>query len=115
MADFTLRFDVANIEKLTRGAAALGLTRGMAVVQAKSMDNTPVDTGNLKASQTVVPATPASLRAALVSDTPYGVYVHERMTAKHTSGAAKFMEDAVNSEAAKAFGVVAATIAERAL
>lgn len=99
-----------NIEKLTRQAAALGLTRGMMIVQGKSMDNTPVDTGNLKASQTVEPATPTSLVATLFTDVPYAVPVHEIMTNNHPVGMAKFMELAVQSEQEKAMAMLAETV-----
>lgn len=109
MADFTLKWN-DQLAQITRRAAAKGLTRGMAVIQHVSMDNTPVDTGNLKASQTVVPATTNNLTAVLVTDVPYAVYVHER-PARHTTGGMKFMENAVETAGDKAFGVLAAEIA----
>lgn len=99
-----------DIAKLTRAAAAQGITRGMMIVQGRSMDNTPVDTGNLKASQTVQPATPVDLTATLYTDVPYAIYVHEIMTNNHPVGMAKFMELALNSEGEKAVAMIATTI-----
>lgn len=106
---FTAKWN-PDIEKLARAAAALGLTRGMMIVQGKSMDNTPVDTGNLKASQTVQPATPADLVATLFTDVPYAEPVHEVMTSNHPVGMAKFMELAVHSESEKAMAMLATTL-----
>lgn len=108
---FTVKWN-RDIPRLTRKAAALGLTRGMMIVQAKSMNDTPVDTGNLKASQTVIPATPANLTATLHTAVPYAIPVHEILTNRHPVGMAKFMEFAVITEADKAFQMIATTIKE---
>jgi hypothetical protein len=108
---FTAKWNPA-IEKITAKAAAQGLTLGMMVIQSKSMANTPVDTGNLKASQTVIPATMDGLTATLSTDVPYAIYVHEILTNNHPVGKAKFMEDAVSSEGDRAVALLAATIAK---
>lgn len=108
---FTARWN-PGIEKLTAKAAAEGLTLGMMVIQGQSMNNTPVDTGNLKASQKVIPATMDSLTATLTTDVPYAIFVHEILTNNHPVGKAKFMEDAVASESERAMALLAATIAK---
>jgi len=57
-------------------------------IVAKEADRlVPVDTGALKNSQEIHDD-------AIVYTAPYGVYVHEDLTARHPHGEAKFLEKA---------------------
>ena len=70
-----------------------------------SKEDTPVDLGPLRASAHVKP--PKTLKGKTEVDLAYGtdyaVFVHEILTARHTVGNAKFLENAMK-KAARGFG-----------
>ena len=70
-------------------------------IMGTSIKNTPVDTGNLRASAHVtLPRTERGVTTVdLAYGTDYAIYVHERTGLNHPVGKAKFLEDAVKGEA----------------
>lgn len=91
--------------------AARGLTRAAKALLAESQSRVPHDTGDLRRSGTVHPATPGHLESAVTYTAsspggfPYGIAVHEgthmsfksdhnpKAQAKYLEGPAKEMED----------------------
>ena len=66
------------------------------LIRNRSQNNTPVDTGNLRASHYVVADTRDTRDIVEVGVTAsYGIAVHENLEARHTTGEAKFLERAV--------------------
>lgn len=87
-----LNKEVANLKKRT----VAGMWEAGLEVKRRSMELTPVDTGNLKASHYSVayessagPAVEIGLTAA------YAPFVHERLELRHPVGQAKFLETAL--------------------
>lgn len=84
----------ARMKALVREGLAEGLNTSAELVRGRSVARTPLEYGDLRSSQTVVPATPDELESAVVSDLDYAVPVHENLTAYHDDGQAKFLESA---------------------
>lgn len=72
-------------------------------VRRDSMANTPVDTGNLRASHHTkkTKATPTGVSGKVWNSANYAIYVHEMTWTKLRSGRHKFLEYAVQSSRAK--------------
>jgi len=67
-----------------------------AMVKARSINKTPVDTGNLKNSHYISFATPQNGYSAEIGCTAkYAFYVHEDLEATHKTGQAKFLQSAI--------------------
>lgn len=81
--------------------AAMAVT--LAAVKHDSMANTPVDTGNLRASHHTkkTKATPIGVSGKVWNSANYAIYVHEKTWTKLNSGKHKFLELAVQSSKAK--------------
>lgn len=86
-------------ESTTR-ATAKALTEEGENTMRVSKKRTPVDTGNLRASGHVKPATTkrSKVTVELAYGTDYAIYVHER-PALHPSGQMKYLESAVRDSA----------------
>lgn len=80
-------------------AVALGLLNGLnrsaADVQRATIPKTPRDTGRLRNSLKVEPATHTTLAAAVYSDLDYSVHQHEIFRFNRTVGGPKFLERAM--------------------
>ncbi|MGH7826043.1 MAG: HK97 gp10 family phage protein [Candidatus Binatia bacterium] len=95
---------MANLKKLgpdAKRAAAYALTREAEELIVEAKKETPVDTGALRNSGHVQPATIAPQRVEVVAGfggaaAPYAIYVHERTDRKHVVGGAKFLENPFN-------------------
>jgi len=77
-------------------AAAL-YVEGLAI-EAEAVKRTPVDFGRLRASKFVAPPVKQSGGGLLVElgfGTDYAVFVHEDTSARHVTGEAKFLENAI--------------------
>ena len=99
-------FKVTGIDKVSGALRALAASMPAqaaqalnAVAEETSTDakvRCPVLTGNLRRSITVHQhATPQKLIAGISFGTEYGVYVHENLFARHKTGEAKFLENAL--------------------
>lgn len=87
-----------------RGAAAAALYQEALAVDAESVKRTPVDTGRLRATHYVAPPTYTAdgerIVVELGNGTDYAIYVHERTELRHTTGEAKFLQNALNARSA---------------
>lgn len=100
----------AEMVALARQGMADGLNLGAERVRGVSVARTPKQYGDLRSSQTVVPATESDLESAVASDLDYAVPVHENLTARHPIGQAKFLESASIESADEVHQLVAAAI-----
>ncbi len=107
----TLRIHV-DVRAAAREGAATGLTRVALRTQGESVRRTPLDTGDLRSSQVVDPATPADLEARLSTDSPYARRQHEELSYYHRHGQAKFMESAAHDVAREAPAIMTAAMRE---
>jgi len=81
-----------------KGRNVQGLTQGALLIQRRSQDDTPVDTGNLKSSHYVeVEKTSKGPIAEIGCQAAYAPWVHENPNAKHKVGHWKFLENAIKS------------------
>lgn len=87
-------------ENAPRALAAALYQEGLAV-DAEAVKRTPVDTGRLRATHYVSPPIVSGdkVRVEIGFGTDYAVYVHERTDARHSSGEAKFLENALAARA----------------
>ncbi|MFC7909068.1 hypothetical protein [Streptomyces nigra] len=105
---FRLTFDASGAERDLRQAAARGLYFGAEHVLSVSNDKVPLDEGPLQHSGTAS-VDEGDLTGMVSYDTPYAVRQHEEMDYRHAPGReAKFLENALNSERAVVFALVAA-------
>ena len=93
----TWRGDEA-MQRMRQGAAH-GLTRAAKALLAESQSRVPVDSGDLRNSGAVHPATPSSLQSRVTYSAsspdgyPYGVRQHADLALDHPHGGeAKFLE-----------------------
>ena len=109
--EINLRID--EVLHATREASADGLYLAAEHVLGVSTAHVPIEMGDLQASGQASEDR-ANLTAAVSYDTPYAVRQHEEMGYRHKAGrAAKYLENAVNSEAGKAAEIIAQTIRSR--
>lgn len=90
MSDMTSGEYAARLER----AAVATVNRQAVYAQQVAVPLTPIEYGDLRDSEQVVPAAPGQLEAALVSNLEYSIYVHEDLDAQHTEGGPKFFEKA---------------------
>ena len=93
---------IRNLLSLTarmKGAAAAALYQEGLAVDADSVKRTPVDTGRLRATHYVTPPVQRGddVIVEVGNGTEYAVYVHERTELRHTTGEAKFLQNALNA------------------
>lgn len=93
-----------------RDAAARGLTKAANRVQAVTIPRTPMDTGDLRSSITVAPATREDMVATVSTELPYAAKQHEDLTLRHKHGQAKFLESALNDTRAEVDAIIAAEV-----
>lgn len=104
--------DAGQLVAELRGGVARGLTQGAELVVSTAVPLTPLETGELRSSLQVVPATPADLKAAAGSDLEYAVYQHEALGWRHDDGGPKFLERAVDATAADRTRILARAAAD---
>lgn len=89
-----------------------GLAKGLALaaehIMAASLRDVPIEEGTLQNS---ADTSVNGLSATVSYSTPYAVYVHEDMTARHDAGrSAKFLENAINNQSQQAAEIIARTV-----
>jgi hypothetical protein len=87
-----------------------GLNLAAERVSEVAVPLTPIDTGDLRESITVEPATEDSPVAAVYTDLPYATRQHEDLTLHHTEGGAKFLENAGEQVKSELADIVAGAI-----
>ena len=109
--EINLRID--DVLATSRDAAADGLYLAAEHILGVSTAHVPHEYGDLQSSGQASEDR-ASLTAAVSYDTPYAVRQHEELGYHHDPGrTAKYLENAVNSEAGKAAEIIAQTIRSR--
>lgn len=98
----------AAVKAAMRGGTARGVTRAAHRVQAETVPRTPMDTGDLRSSITVTPATDHDPVAAVSSDLPYAVEQHENLAYRHRHGQAKYLENTLLAEQGNVERIIAA-------
>ena len=98
------------IEDRLRAAAVRGLSDAAEHVLAVSNAHVPIEEATLERSgRTSVDE--STLTAAVAYDTPYAVRQHEDMTLQHDPGrTAKYLENALNGEAATVRRIIVAEL-----
>lgn len=72
-----------------------GVEQALEDVKTEAMGSTPVDTGLLRSSFRIDVSSDSgsSIRGSLTNETPYSIFVHERLDVYHPIGKAKYLED----------------------
>lgn len=68
------------------------LNHGAELLRGYSQPLAPIDTGILRATGQVTPATAGNLEAHVSYDTPYAARQHEELDWRHDDGQAKYLE-----------------------
>lgn len=106
----SLKFNGPQVSQEILGRAVRGLNLGAERLRSVAVARTPLDQGYLRNSLTVVPATVAQPRAAVVSNLAYAVRQHENMNYSHRDGRAKFLESAANDEERNIRSIIAQSV-----
>ena len=96
------------LRKTAPQAVVIGMMALGEEIMADSVRRTPVDTGRLRSTAYVAPPRLAGdWTVELGYGTNYAVAVHERTEASHSTGEAKFLENAVLSRGARGLWKIA--------
>lgn len=111
-ADFTLKWNGAQVEAMIKSGSVEGLTNACEYVLGESNAHVPLETGDLERSGTVT-IDPGEQVGHISYSGPCSVVQHERLDFKHDSGRnAKFLENALKNRAQIA-ALIAAPIRAR--
>lgn len=95
---------VGRIDRMHRSArdgAPRAMFRQAELTRTKAVRRTPLETGALRASSFVRVADRNAVEIVFGGPgAPYAIYVHENLNARHPVGQAKFLESAVQEDAA---------------
>lgn len=105
--DVKVTWDGQAAKIAARAGAARGVTMAAHHVQGVSVARTPMDVGDLRSSQVVVPAERDDPVAAVSSDLPYAVRQHEELAYQHRHGQAKFLESALHDSKGEVRAIIA--------
>lgn len=83
------------LRALLTGGMAQAVNYAAEMLRADSVPLAPRDTGMLRNSAQVTPATPDNLTAHVSYNTPYAVRQHEELDWRHEEGQAKYLEEPV--------------------
>jgi len=109
MVDADITWHGQALTEAARAAGAAALTLAAARVQAVTIPRTPIETGDLRSSLTVVPATGADLESQVTTDSPYAVAQHENLHFQHPNGGqAKYLETALLDTKGEVVQIIAA-------
>lgn len=102
--------NIAMATDVVRDAAAQGLYLAGEHILNVSNEHVPHEDGDLQGSG-AVSEDPEALEVAISYDSPYAARQHEELTWRHDDGrTAKYLENAVNSEAGTVAEIVAAAV-----
>ena len=110
-----VRWHGDDAKRLTRRGGVRGLNVAAEALLGQSQALTPVDTGDLRRSGTVFPASVQDPTAVVAFRVPYAAFVHEGVdlrfrTVKNPRAQAKFLEQPLRQNAAKLAALVAREI-----
>ena len=97
------------LEKTAPEAVIIGLMALGERIMSDAVKRVPVDTGRLRSSGYVAPPARTGVRNAVEIGfgTDYAIPVHERTELTHTTGEAKFLQNAIIAKSARAVWQVA--------
>lgn len=108
--EFREQIDMRGASEAIKEAALRGLREAAGHVLGEAKEHTPTESGKLAESGKVT-VDDGDFKAAIAFDTVYAPFQHEDMTAEHDAGkTAKYLENALNSEARAAGELVAGAI-----
>ncbi|OCI31050.1 HK97 gp10 family phage protein [Oerskovia enterophila] len=94
-----------------RAAAAEGLNAAATLVRDVARSRAPVgETGDLRESLDVDPASAGALEATVGTSLEYAVYQHETLDLQHDDGQAKFLESAAIESIGQLEQIIAARV-----
>lgn len=105
--EFIVTWNGPAIAREVTGGAVRGLNQAAAHLQSKTVQRTPKDTGELRRSLVIFPATIQSPRSGVGSNLHYAIRQHEELSYRHKFGEAKFLERAMNAEARSLQSIIA--------
>jgi hypothetical protein len=89
-----INFDIAN--KALKNNAKVAMTEIALLLKKRAQKRTPVDTGFLRtSSQQRVETAGESFKSIVDYTADYAIAVHENLNARHPTGQAKFLRDAL--------------------
>lgn len=97
--EFNIVWNGPAIQSEMTGRGVRGLNQAAAFLQSRVIPRTPKDTGELRRSLVIQPASVESPTATLSSNLPYAVRQHEELGYRHKYGEAKFLERPFYEEA----------------
>ncbi len=80
------------VSAMIQANAPEALNHAAELLRGYSQPLVPMDTGILRATGQVTPATPGNLEAHVSYDTPYAARQHEELDWRHDEGQAKYLE-----------------------
>lgn len=80
------------VSAMLAASAPAALNHGAELLRGYSQPLAPIDTGILRASGQVTPATASNLEAHVSYDTAYAARQHEELDWQHDEGQAKYLE-----------------------
>lgn len=108
-----LQWNGPTVNAAITDAALAGLNRGAEHLRGATIPRTPLQRGDLRGSLTVVPADAVTMRAAVVTDSPYAVRQHEELGYRHPEGGeAKYLERTAHDEEDTIAGIIQKAIRE---
>lgn len=107
---FNIQWNGPAVSAEMTGRAVRGLNQAAAFLQARTVPRTPFDTGELRRSLIVQPASPNSLVSKVSSNLVYAPRQHEELDYRHKYGEAKFLERAAYDNADQLQAIIANNI-----
>lgn len=92
MSGVTSEWNGDIVSAMLQANAAKALNHGAELLRGYSQPLAPIDTGIMRGSAQVTPATEQSLTAYVSYDTPYAARQHEELDWRHDEGQAKYLE-----------------------
>src|SRR5690625_4345547 len=111
--EFNINWNGRNVDRAITDQAIIGLNQAAAYLQRKTIPRTPKDTGELRRSLVIVPASQQRQYSAVVSNLAYAVRQHEELGYRHKYGEAKFLERAFNDNVETLQRIIANNINRR--
>lgn len=101
MSGVTTEWDGDIVSAAINASAAAALNHAAELLRGDSQPLAPIDTGILRGSAQVTPATAGNLTAHVSYDTPYAARQHEELGWRHDEGQAKYLEGPLTQNASK--------------
>lgn len=107
---FNIQWNGPQANQAVTAGAVRGLNQAAALLQARTVPRTPKDTGELRRSLVIQPASSDRLYSSVGSNLAYAVRQHEELGYRHKYGEAKFLERALYDNADQLQAIIANNI-----